>query len=560
MESTLPRPDFTDSSVTLSSSRASAKIGVGHWVALGALMLGAIAVVLAAAPFKQFDLDRHLAPKELALHVAAVMAAVALLVRSRELRLTVIDCCLAAFLVLSFVSALFADNWWLATRALAVSLSAAAVFWSARTVAAAKIGRPLLIALAVGVVIGAVTALLQAYGLVSDAVSELASLSRAPGGTFGNRNFMAHLSAIGIPLLFYLALTAKGGIGRAVASIGIAIVAAAIFLSRSRASWLALLACGFVIAALWILMGVRRRWPAERLAARAMIPAVAGGVAVALALVLPNRLNWKSDSPYLDSVRGVVDYRTGSGRGRVMQYQNTARMALRHPLLGVGPGNWPVDYPRFAVPNDPSLSPDDGRTSNPWPSSDWMAFLSERGLVSFLSLGFAILGLLLTGVMRMRRAVNSEEYLAAATLLGVLIVATIEGAFDAVMLLAGPSLYVWALAGALSAPAEGRALVTLGSRGRRVVFGVATLGGVLLVARSALVIGAMSVYSESTRLSAVERAARLDPGSYRIRLKLASLYAQRGDCRHAKTHAGAAREMFPNAPEPKRLLRACGVR
>jgi hypothetical protein len=235
-------------------------------------------------------------------------------------------------------------------------------------------------------------------------------------------------------------------------------------------------------------------------------------------------------------------------------------MALRHPLLGVGPGNWPVDYPRFAAPNDPSLSQDDGRTSNPWPSSDWMAYLSERGVIAFLSLGFAVLGLLLTAVMRMRRAVRSEEYLTAATLLAVLIVATIEGAFDAVLLLAVPALYVWATAGALSAPAEGRALVTLGARGWRAVFGVATLGGLLIVARSALVIGAMSVYSESSRLSAVERAARLDPGSYRIRLKLASMYAQRGDCRHAKTHASAAREMFPIAPEPKRLLRACGVR
>src|SRR5262249_14136783 len=134
------------------------------------------------------------------------------------------------------------------------------------------------------------------------------------------------------------------------------------------------------------------------------------------------------------------------------------------------------------------------------------------------------------------------------------------GAFDAVLLLAVPALYVWAIAGVLSAPAEGRALVTLGPRGWRLLFGVATLGGLLVVARSALVIGSMSVYSESTRMSAIEGAASLDPGSYRIRMRLASLYAQRGDCKRARRHAGAAREMYPSAPEPKRLLRACGER
>jgi hypothetical protein len=70
----------------------------------------------------------------------------------------------------------------------------------------------------------------------------------------------------------------------------------------------------------------------------------------------------------------------------------------------------------------------------------------------------------------------------------------------------------------------------------------------------------MSVYSHATRSSGLEQAARLDPGNYRIRMRLANSYASRGNCKAAKGHAAAAHDLFPSAPEPKRVLRACGVR
>src|SRR5205085_1012080 len=43
--------------------------------ALVMLQLGALAVVLVAVPYKAFELDRFFVPKELALHSAAVVAA-----------------------------------------------------------------------------------------------------------------------------------------------------------------------------------------------------------------------------------------------------------------------------------------------------------------------------------------------------------------------------------------------------------------------------------------------------------------------------------------------------
>ena len=85
---------------------------------------------------------------------------------------------------------------------------------------------------------------------------------------------------------------------------------------------------------------------------------------------------------------------------------------------------------------------------------------------------------------------------------------------------------------------------------------VLAVGG-LAVSRSARQVSAMSVFSSTTRLAIGERAAALDPGSYRIHLRLAEAYARRRRCADVRTHADAARALFPNAPAPRRLLASC---
>lgn len=521
-------------------------------VAAVLVIVGAIAVVLAALPYKSFELDRFFLPKELVLHVTAL--AVALLVLSRTQRLTfgVVDLLLAGYLALSLVSAIAARNHWLAARGFAIGASGIALYWTARALARAGLTRWLAGGVAAAVVVGAVTALAQAYGVVS----EYASLARAPGGTFGNRNFMAHLSVIGTPVLVYLALRARRRGGALVAVLGLALVSAAVVLSRSRAAWLALL-----LTTVLLLLGTFWRWrmigpTAER---RAMLLGAAVAAAVVAALFLPNALEWRSDSPYLDSVTGVVNYRSGSGRGRLIQYRNSARLAMGAPLLGVGPGNWAVEYPRVASRNDPSVL-DNGMTANPWPSSDWVAFLSERGVVGAALLLAAFAGIAITAVGRLRDARTSDDALAALALGGTVTTTLGVGAFDAVLLLAAPTLVAWVLAGALvgaGAP-EGRWRLTLTGARRSVLIGAVTVGGVLMVLRSASQIGGMAIHEASRTAQDFDRAARVDPGSYRLRMRAAESALARGDCRRAREHAAAARILFPYAPAPKRIQRRCG--
>ncbi len=523
-------------------------------IAVAVIQVTAFAVVLAALPYPVFELDRYAFPKELVLSAGALAATLLCLASARRLTVFMVDALLAGFLVVSAVSALFATNGWLASRALGVSLAGAALFWCARTVARAGRGDALLAGLACAVVLGAVTALAQAYGVVS---TSLASLTRAPGGTFGNRNFMAHLVAIGLPVLLYVAIEARSRTGFVLGAMGVALAAAALVLSRSRAAWLGAGACGAFLAVegLW----VGRLWVDEHLRRRVLqLAAVAVGSLV-LAMVLPNRLNWRSDTPYLESLTGVVNYKEGSGRGRMIQYGNTLDMAAHHPVLGVGPGNWPVFYPVYMSPGDPSFDTDDIIPTNPWPSSDLMAIAAERGFVALALLTLVGTTIALGAWARIRRGPRQLPALTDLTIVATLIATGVVGAFDAVLLLPVPTLFTWTIIGALASSARPIKEIPLTPRTRRgVLIGVGVVG-LLFVGRSAAQTIAMGVFAGGER-RAMEAAARIDPGSYRIRVLLGRAWARAGRCDRAIPHATAAQELFPNHPAPAQLLRACGVR
>lgn len=522
--------------------------------ALLVLQVAAVLIVIAALPYQVFQLDRFTVLKELVLHLAALTAALLCLAFARRLTVFMVDVPLVGFLALSILSTLLAENGWLAFRALGVSLSGAVLFWCGRTLARAGRSQALLVALALAVVLGALTALAQAYGLVT---TSLASLSRAPGGTFGNRNFMAHLVTIGLPVLLLVSVESRSRAGFVLGSIGVMLAAAALVLSRSRAAWVGAAVCGAFLAieGLW----VGRLWADDRLRRRVLRLATTAAAGLVLSLILPNRLNWRSNSPYLDSLTGVANYREGSGRGRLIQYGNTLAMAVHHPIFGVGPGNWPVAYPRFMSPGDPSFHIGDIIPTNPWPSSDWMAMLAERGFVALILLALVGGSLTLGAWARLRRGPRDTPALTDLTIVATLIAIGTVGAFDAVMLLPVNTLFGWTIVGALASSARPLREIRLNARSRRYLMLAAAAVGTLFLWRSSAQVLAMGLFSTGQR-AAMERASRVDPGSYRIHMLLAENWRAAGRCDRARPHAEAARSLFPNYPAPRQVLRVCGSR
>ncbi|AHG88540.1 hypothetical protein J421_1003 [Gemmatirosa kalamazoonensis] len=558
----------------MTSSGLAPAITSSDRLALRTLQVGAVAVPLAVTSYKIFELDRFFLPKELVVHLCAALCA-ALCIGRRPLPasvagarpigggepflsarpvsqgLTWVDLALVLFLALSLASCFAAPNPWLAARALSISLAGAALFWSARHLATRGIGDQVVAIAGAACAIAAATSLLQAYGVRTD----FFSLNRAPGGTFGNRNFVAHLSAIGGPLLVYTVLRARGVPGALGAALGLAATTAALVLSRSRGAYLATAAS---IPPLAIGLWRAGKLPGARPGVmRAAMLAAAIGVGAAGALTVPNTLNWKtnSDNPYLESVRGVVDYRSGSGKGRLKQYTNSVKMTAAHPLLGVGTGNWSVRYPRYAPDGDPSLV-DGNMTANPWPSSDWVAVLSERGPAALLALGGVLLGLAVWAHAAAWRARQAEEALAGGVLGATLLATVVVGTFDAVILLAAPAFVAWTAFGAL---AERSGSPTMAGRVLRPPRGLRRLGALalalLLIASAVRSLGqtiAMGLFSTGNA-SAIAMAARLDPGSYRVRVRQAEIASGRRRCEAAL----AARSLYPEADAARRLASGC---
>ena len=519
------------------------------------LQAGVVLAVIAALPYKVFELERYFVAKELVLNVAALFVAALLLARRRSLSFDRADALLAFFLLWSAASALFATNYWLAQRSLGVSVSGAVIFWGARSVAERGYYRPVLVAASIAAVCAAALALAQAYGLET----EYFSANRAPGGTFGNRNFVAHIVVIGLPALVWCTVTARRPVGAFLGTLGAAILAAALVLSRSRAAWLAVAAS--VVILLVPVLASRKYWRAGKIGgrfARLTLAATIGGMA---AVALPNTLNWNSESPYLDSARAVVDYKKGSGLGRVAQYRNSLNMAVSNPVFGVGPGNWPVEYARFAPAEDRSIA-GDGMTANPWPSSDWVAFISERGFVPTLALMGAFVVLFFGALRRWSEFKDPDAVLAQCVLAGTIVATMVVSAFDVVLLLAAPSFMVWSILGATSgiSAAGGK------RRGREVQISPRTrslaAAGIILVvlasaARSATQTMAMSVVGQGGMTAGWVTGAMWDPGSYRINLRVAELYSRRGHCSFARGYARQAVALFPHSPQARRIMNGC---
>jgi hypothetical protein len=218
------------------------------------------------------------------------------------------------------------------------------------------------------------------------------------------------------------------------------------------------------------------------------------------------------------------------------------------PVLGVGPGNWFVHYPRVTKAGDPSYAGHLRVPTNPWPSSDWVAFVTERGVVGALLL-------LLAGVIAAARAVSRRglgtpgDAAASAALFGLLAGALVTGAFDAVLLLAAPAFLVSCATGLLL-PDPGRNLPLFsGPKVVRATRGVVATLVLFLVLDAASRSAAVAQTGNRRDRETVARAARFAPGEHRLQLRL----AEQGDCAAALRAAA----LMPYHPEVRALASKC---
>jgi O-antigen ligase len=197
-------------------------------------------------------------------------------------------------------------------------------------------------ALTISAAIVALAGLLQHIGAMPFVIPVIST----PGSTFGNRNIAAEVMAMTLPLGLGAAAVAQRSDERGVFYVAILLELSYLAVTRARGAWLGAL-CG-IIATLWI---VRPRWSRVSIAA-----ALGAMVAAGLFASLPGSFN-AHDAGDRKRYSGIVelfqegfDPHATALRTRLGLWRRTLSMVRDHPWFGVGPGNWPVEFPRYAEP------------------------------------------------------------------------------------------------------------------------------------------------------------------------------------------------------------------
>lgn len=517
----------------------------------GVLAIGLSVTFLAFIAGGESGFSEYSIPKAAVLNVAALACLLCAVWPGKDFRVGAIDLCVAGGVLLAVLSAVTSGNPELSLAASGAAVSFGVLFWTSRSLVHAGLREHLILLIIASSVLAAVVALLDAYGLLQGIV---AADSR-PSGTFGNRNRIAHIVALGLPLLLLEALSARNRVRFVAFTIAAIPAVAALILSRCRGAWLSVLVV--VPITLWLWSRSTGRAPLSP--RRRVILPLAAVTAIALATLLPNDLEWREPRPYQRTLTTLVEARTGSGAGRLLQYRTTARMMLDHPFLGVGPGRWAIEYPRYSPPGDPNFDRARLLPISRFPQSDWLGLASERGIPAalcwFLLLAIAIAPC--AKLIQREHSVPADQARMALLAGSVAIGACVVGVVDALVLTPGATFWVALALGASVAPLSRMG----GARIPRAGW-MAAVGAVLLVlvpacALSVRELMAVREYAASPGIATLKRGLEINPQDYRARVMLAHELVITQRCDEAAAYIDAAQAWLPTSRAVSKLRRKC---
>ncbi len=509
------------------------------------LLAGLTAVLFPFVPGFPYRLEQYDLPKEVSLGILGTVAAFHCLVSRDADREDRIGRSLAAFLGWGLLAVpLVSDNSVASWRTMGVFAAAAAVFLLARI--AGRIGASPVAFQGTLAIIGLMCALvlLEAYG----GIPFVSAPGRRPGAMLGNRNLAARLACMVLPLVWVHLVGARRRVARYLLFAALLGAAAVIVVSRSRGAMLAALGLSFVLPVIsrWSRPVGTHPWRAAILTWIAGL--MLGGAAAA---ILPNRLEWGL-SDFVSSASRVAEYQRGTGRGRVIQAATTWRMIREHALSGVGPGNWSLTYPAFALPDDPSVALGAFYPGPQTPRNDVLAIVAEwgilgtsLGLVFLVVLGRRAVALLLCGV--------EGAGLSGVLLIGVVLAAAMLGLFDSVLRVAPTVMLLATLAGLSMGHGEDVAglVPPCALRNPRILSAAAWVVVALLSASfahgAALDLRALRIITTYASIKDLAQAVRIAPNNVEARALLSYVLVSVDRCDLARPHMNRGAQLQPHS-------------
>jgi putative inorganic carbon (hco3(-)) transporter len=139
----------------------------------------------------------------------------------------------------------------------------------------------------------------------------------------GDGNDFALSAAIALPMCLYLYQSARGSLARGLYIVGGLALFGAILGTQSRGAALAIIAMVFYL------------WTLSQNKGKATV-FIIGGLIIVLAM---------ASEAYVTRMQSIAHYQEdGSAQGRLLAWRPASEMALRRPLLGVGPGCFPLAF------------------------------------------------------------------------------------------------------------------------------------------------------------------------------------------------------------------------
>ncbi|MFY0690208.1 MAG: O-antigen ligase family protein [Cyclobacteriaceae bacterium] len=124
------------------------------------------------------------------------------------------------------------------------------------------------------------------------------------------------------------------------------------------------------------------------------------GVGIAVSLLL------KSDLQFFDTLRASVE---ASAEGRIGLWQNSYEMAVEHPVLGVGAGNWKTHFPDYGLSQFLYQPTQYGFQNAQRPHNDYLWIWTETGTMGLLLFLTMLLLLFGQSIVHLKKHARNEH-------------------------------------------------------------------------------------------------------------------------------------------------------
>jgi O-antigen ligase len=301
---------------------------------------------------------------------------------------------LGAFLLWTALSLLFAPNPYFVFHGATVLLGAASVYWLlANRFTRIEDFYSLIFLVAVSAGIVSLLAILQSAGIFWETITDQYGEPMVTG-TFDHANHAAQFLILTLPLTAGL-LGSASAPRRGIAFFSFLLQFAFLILTRSRAAWVVVFLT--LPPAFFLILRPFRRRHLFLLLALVLIT-------LGLFLKIPETASQRTLFTHLKT---LFSTQYSSNRIRLWVWQDTLKLIRSHPLRGVGPENFPVEFPRVQSDRlSRELAQIDQIVESP--HNEYLRIPAESGLVGVTIL-FAALVLLLLPLIRALRSREIPE-------------------------------------------------------------------------------------------------------------------------------------------------------